>query len=440
MLLSDAVKIIVENIKELNQKILAEAASVNQGQLSRWFNHGTDFSQKSRGRVISALVRLIDDLAEKNKTDYRARFSRELALIEASEDYKALVLAPMQLDPESPIPAGNPVCMHLPCWETLKRELDLPPLRAAIVGGVKTGKSTLLERAEQYLERKGHHVFRIDAKVFNSQTESNFFVWLDQVCRVQLPNTARFSVRLKASDKLAEWLEKNILKNLKEDQSCTFLIDHINKLNQVVLKDLSFGLHEILGSQGNLGADVGLLAAYDETGGWIYDLLGPASFFYRQLRTISVLPVPESEVEKIINIICNNKEDQATLVDGAWEYFQGHPYLTFRYTRLLADGMLPDEALALLAPVALEQLVKPLLAALGYKPDQANGSGEFDNPAKKLIDALVGPKTRLGANRAMVCQWLVDSRLCRWNGQNRDFLIPSSEWLSDRLREGLAKA
>ncbi|MBF0132342.1 MAG: hypothetical protein HQL75_07115 [Magnetococcales bacterium] len=436
-----AIQNITAGIKGVNQKRVALEAGVNQGQLSHWLRNGVDFSEENISKVIKTVLFIVDEENKKSGNfDYYEKYGEELSVLNSSPIFQKLLLEVMDIAPDQPIPANNPALMAQPGHALMTKEIGQnPPIRIAIIGGRKTGRSSALLKAKADLARKNYHSVIFDGRLFAAEYDGDdepLFRWLDTTARSQLPGR-QYKITLRKISDFEPWVKKNILPNLPGDKQLVFMIDHLDEFPPKAFASLAFGFHDLFDKEDE-NNPVSLLVSYNEAGGKLFDVNAPASTFARQLRTISLGNTQDAEIVRLLETMESTRDHALEWSEFAWNRFSGHPYLTFNWAHLVARGEKPEKALETMAVLLKERLLLPLLEDLA----RCNPSQEIltwpskENVVERIFTGIFGQQENSNlVLRSYMSQWMVDSGLFRWeqqaNGQRG--IVTITPWISDKI-------
>lgn len=370
----DAVDEILKRTHSLTQKRVAEAAGVNRGQLSAWLAADGPLSEERQGMVVRALLGLLVEASQEDGRDYRRELADYVAFLESSEAGRSLEPVDTQIV-DRPVSPREPTYIERDEDRRLLSMLDAEPLRMAIVGGPKLGKSSLLLRAEAELKRKVRHrppilVVRVDFTRYlrePADTREPLLPWFAHRCEEQIGVTS--GSRLLAPEDFPEWLKRNVMAASRSGWAAVLLggIDRLfdDMVARIRASSKSGKFRPPRPDTGSEQRDhpVDLLLTmlsyhWDETvGDREYERCKFILAFDRHhdalmnhvsahqssgLRALTQAVVTGRLPENLVERLCERlglRGDllQATATD-AWHDFQGHPFLTRALVRDRLDG------------------------------------------------------------------------------------------------------
>lgn len=230
MNIQDAVRQVLEKVPALTQKDIATDAAVNRGQLNVWLRQDGPLSDERQAKVVQSLLTLLDQVGKNEGRNYRVELSEVVRFLEAHiqrapeprDTYSDL------LSPRDPLYIERADDRRLTSW------LAADPLWAAIIGGPKKGKSSLLNSAEYELKRRGSSrpatlILRVDFANFRRDkvvdSRIDILPWFARQCEEQIGQV--FGNLLLRPPDFTLWLEKNVIPS---SPRVAFLLDHVERL------------------------------------------------------------------------------------------------------------------------------------------------------------------------------------------------------------------
>lgn len=364
----DAVDEILKRTHSLTQKRLAEVAGVNRGQLSAWLAADGPLSEERQGMVIRALLGLLVEASQEDGRDYRRELADYVAFLESSETGRSLEPIDTQVV-DRPVSPREPSYIERDEDRRLLSMLDAEPLRMAIVGGPKLGKSSLQLRAEAELKRKVRHrppilVVRVDFTRYlrePADTREPLIPWFAHRCEEQIGVTS--GSRLLAPEDFPEWLKRNVLAASRSGWAAV-LLDGIDRLFDDMMKHIhaSKSGKQLRAESKPRNHPVDLLLTmlsyhWDETAeDREYERCKFILAFDRHHNALNYVPeyqssslraltqsvvtggLPENLVERLCERLGLRGDLLQATANDAWRDFRGHPLLTRALVRDRIDG------------------------------------------------------------------------------------------------------
>jgi len=195
------------------------------------------------------------------------------------------------------------------------------------VGGVKTGKTSLINWLQHHLRHK-HNVLRCD---FRNQPADTLRA-IEQAAR----DAGLEGARLRDWTGFPDWARHTLLAGAKP---CTLILDHVQEMDENHLRNMQDGLHYFINQRRREPAldRINLVLVYDEAAPAMRQTRDHASSLMRELKSLVLACFDEGQIEALLRPILkiNDAIELETLARTAWETFGGHPFLT----HLWADAL-----------------------------------------------------------------------------------------------------
>ena len=345
-------------VLSLSRRQLAELAGVNAGQLSNWLRNAGPLSGEREGKVVQAVLDKVEAALGKQpppEEQTRTALSGRGEVLRLHGPRRRLAAA----EPENAL-KGHPISPENPYYIKRAADTDLEAkLRAErdpkllIVGGPKTGKSSLLLAAQGMLE-SDCTVLHVDFEEYRSQkqigsetaTQAEFLGWFSDRCEMQIEGS--FRDRLASSEGAVKWVVNNVLPKCK-NQRCVVFIDSVEKLpvrdpkNAVCnweFKALDLTILNWVDDKTNTPAlkSLGVVVAADL--GWpLVPGTGQleSSHTYARLNYFPVANMGQREVDSLLIARAASKDSLGALREVAWSQCGGQAYLTQCFASGITD-------------------------------------------------------------------------------------------------------
>lgn len=409
-MVNQEIKQLLDACPSTSQARLASAAEVNRGQFNAWLKSGNNLADDK-------VVALIDALLEWMEGDGAECKTRHADLLKKIVAFPAYQATQANAFPDQPVPAGHPTYIERNTEGQLARMFELPPVDIAVVGGPKTGKTSILNWLQQHLRHR-HTVVRCDFRAARLEPLRA----IEQATKGFAPKNAP---RLRDWSAFPEWARRYLLGG----KPCTLMLDHIQELPAEQLRSLQDGLHHAVNARREepLLDKLNLVAAFDEGAPSLRQTRDHASGMTRDFRSLVLPRFTESQVAALLKAITqiSDEDELDALAQRAWEAFQGHPFLTHCWAETLAGQTksAPDAALVTIEKTTHHDLFRPYFTSMDEAiqkvvKEAVYGAGPFPSQ-------LISPPVRL---------WLQDSGLFTLSGLGGQATIAfASNWIRDQF-------
>lgn len=423
MRINEAVQTIIITARELNQAGVSRGSDINAGQLSRWIKDGSNLSRNRQGELVIHLLEWFDALGEKRKKELLgiALFVEALQLLERFEPCHTQKAARAPLDPNHPVSPHHPAYVSRASDEILTEKISSFPHHITLVGGPRTGKSSLLAfLRERYPETV--KTLLVDCYDLIRQRKSvpdlNLFYWLNQACEEQ--STHPFYLSLRNPIDLPRWIQQSLLGGFGAQTPSVLLLDNLDALPPEDLSVLGIALHGLANAIRDEPSlrRFNLIMAYDEAAAHAFDFSRHfASSFFRSVQTINADPFHDGALKPFFHRVLGKESplEAMTHSEAAWKLFAGHPYLTSQFACLVRDEEGGDHT----APLA--EMVKRFDQHIGFAIRTKWGPELLSRVARAFLrgQRQEGRITiRTPELHGTEIEWLVDSCLFRPAGMD----------------------
>ena len=348
---------------ELSRSQLAAHAGVNVGQLSNWLRNGGPLSSQKEAQVAQVMLDRIEASLRQSplppssptlaaRAEVLRSFGPRQRLLAAHPD------AGLQGRPISP---ENPFYIKRATDDELKIRLDSKMIQLSVIGGPKTGRSSLLLAAQGMLEATWTVLYVDLAEYAETSTEvggdeqqaqARFCTWLADRCEAQLAGSFRGT--LTCRDDAVPWALHNVLAN-SQGGKCVLLLDHLERLPLRHTKSpsetkswefeiLDMVLYDWLVKRVDQPAlySLGVVAAFDlEWSGLPRNRSGDRyshSIAGSRYDRLYVQNMSEHEVGRLLQAREADAADIVALRERAWLECGGQAYLTQSFANALTNS------------------------------------------------------------------------------------------------------
>lgn len=391
MKIAAVIATVLSLLPSIKASSLAAAAGINKGQLSAFLNKNGPLADEKQGDLVHYLLEQLHTI----KLDYTngRKLSKLIGQLEQFEPYRINWCEP---DPRSsPILFGQPCYIEREVEQDILAYLNRRPFVVGIIGGPKTGKTSVAYRVKMEMSKEGVVIY-LDCKHYASSGITHLVEWLFQTTAMQLDRD--FDYHPADWLEVVDWLKRDVL---QEKEACTFIFDHMEALGNTAV-ELSSGWHYVLNQTRDEPAlkVLGLVLVYDPAAQKLHDSMYHSSRLVQRARFFVPGNYTEGQVDRLLRqVLATDTQPfgDSQLTKQVWGLFRGHPFLTHLYTHIYGNHPVGDAERFALAGVAAA-FVADIVPALQMNLYIKELKTYFGGPAISATSTLIEMKSPQGSS------------------------------------------